>query len=207
MAGRPDLIDTTQLIDRLGLSESELRSLQVRGTFPPPELHFRSRPIWWWDRIEHWSRQRRRTRRKPFQKNLPQLDLVDAATAATRLGLRPRAIEGRLADGHMIEPDYRWSHTIAWQWETIERWIEEGRASDLAPRRAATPVTPVDLPPEEPARELDPFEAALAELKALEDGLGHSEDAAPQLTEARNGIGEQLRAVEQFIERVDGSGS
>ncbi|NNF09245.1 MAG: hypothetical protein HKN74_03065 [Acidimicrobiia bacterium] len=205
MAGRPDLVDTTQLIDRLDLSEPGLRGLQNRGTFPPPELHFRSRPIWWWDRVEHWKRQRRRTRRKPFRLVLDPLDLVDATTAATRLGVRTRAIEGWLAEGHMIEPDYRWSHTTAWQWQTIEHWLGSARGREIRRPPEAPPVTPVEAPA--PSRELDPFEEALAGLQELQESLGNNGIAESRRTGARPGLEERLRTVEEFIERVDRSGS
>lgn len=55
-----DLVDTKTIADRLGVSVVTVRKWRERHTsFPSPVARFSNVPVWSWEAVERWQRERK----------------------------------------------------------------------------------------------------------------------------------------------------
>jgi len=127
----PDLVDLEQLTDRLSMEPGIIHTMRKRRLLPEPHLHVGSQELWWWPNVSLRSRQRGRSIGQPHRQDvMPDVDLVDVSEIAKRLGVPVRYLRFWASSGKLPEPDYHWSRTRAWLWETIDTWAD-GRGRRL----------------------------------------------------------------------------
>lgn len=206
---RPDFIDVEQVIERLEIDRATFRRWQHQGAAPEPDRYFDGQPLWWWDKVEHWSRQRGRTRRRPFQKRLPDPDLVNLDGIARRLRVTKKVAHRWRQQSYLVEPDYRWSFGEAWLWETVRAWSRAGQRRPVAVpvepvQTLAAPVdeTDTEAPALEGFEELEALVARLDELEASLDGVIAQTEAVGRSIE-HDAVQERMDRVVAFIEHVD----
>lgn len=198
-----------QVIARLGIDRATFRRWQHLGVAPEPDRYFDGQPLWWWDRVEHWSEQRGRTHRKRFRKPMPVVDLVNIDGIARRLHVTPKVARRWRQQNHLVDPDYRWSFGDVWLWETVQAWSKGDQRRPLS--------EPVELP-EEPAIQdvddavdgpvaegLEELDALVARLDALEvslNGVMTRTDAVGRSIE-EDAFRSSMDRVAAFIDQVD----
>ena len=129
----PDFIDLDQLTVRMSVADGVITRLRKRRRFPPPDRHFQSQELWWWPHVALWTRQRGGSIRSgPPPAVVPVVDLVGLREIATRLKVPVKVLQYWIGSGRFPAPDYRWSTTEAWLWETVDSWTrsEHRRPSD-----------------------------------------------------------------------------
>jgi hypothetical protein len=198
---RPDFVDTNQLIERLGMERATFLRLQKRGAAPDPDRHFGGQPLWWWERVEHWKRNRGRSLTRAFGKPLPAVELVDLDGIARRLHVTPQVAGRWRRQGTLVDPDYTWSFGDAWLWTTVEAWA----AADRRPRKSKpTPAEPVRVAasPAEDLPSLGELDTLMGRLAKLDDSLALLEGQDRDGLE-RDVLDQRMRNVASFIDRID----
>ena len=120
---RPDFVDLEQMTSRLATTTAAIARLRKRRRFPEPDRHFRTQELWWWPHVALWARQRGGSIRQERPRDVvPVVDLVGLSEIAQRLGVPVKVLQYWLGSGRFPAPDYRWSTTSAWIWESVEAW-------------------------------------------------------------------------------------
>lgn len=124
----PDLVDETQLADRLGISKLIFRRLRKRGPLPSPDLRIGDDDLWEWEPVREWARYPSPVPRPAaIQREPLEVDLVDLGEIATRFPVSLRVIQGWHKQQRLPPPDYSFASGEAWLWSTIDKWRHRTR--------------------------------------------------------------------------------
>lgn len=50
-----DLVDASEIAQRLGVKRMTVHKWRQRGTFPEPDYQFEIGPVWLWRNVETWA--------------------------------------------------------------------------------------------------------------------------------------------------------
>ena len=209
----PDFVDLEEMIARLSVTPDTIARLRNRRRFPEAHRHFHSQELWWWPHIALWTRQRGGSTRKPRPLDvIPVVDLVGLREIATRLEVPVRVVNYWKQSDRLPDPDYRWSESYAWIWETIVAWTEAANR-----RRSETPLWGRLLTKVAEARALVATGTPTIQLRRLIEEvaadeaalLGTSSLAYPELSNAEflarfDAIRDRLDELAHELEAVEG---